>query len=225
MKKKKIMRTAVVLLVIALLTVWGLSGIYAKYATSGTQDDTGRVAKWGVVLQANSDESFSGTYAKEDANYTLGDNSVVASGQDKVLAPGTSGSFKGVSVKGVPEVAVKITNSGTVTLAGWSIDGAYYCPLKVTVGAKSLYGLDYESSDAFAAAINSEIADSSSYQKPGTDLSKVTGITPAISWEWAFEGADGTKVERTDAKDTALGNLATAPTINIKVKTTVTQVN
>lgn len=225
MKKNKITKTSAVLLAIALITAWGANGIYAKYVTEGTQEDSGRVAKWGVTLEANEGSGFAKSYAKEDANYTVGENSVVSSASDEVLAPGTSGSLKGIKVGGSPEVAVKISNAGTVTLTGWTANSSYYCPLKVTVDKTTLYGLDYESADAFKAAIEAEIAKCTAYKAPGTDLSKETGLFPAVSWAWEFEGANGSKVNRTDASDTALGDNATAPSINIKVKTTVTQVN
>ena len=224
-KNNKIMKTSAVLVVIALLTAWGANGIYAKYVTDGEQEDAARVASWGVVMEPNSEGTFSATYAKDDTNYTLGDNSVIATSENKVVAPGTNGTFKGLKVSGTPEVAVKITNEGTVTLTGWTVSKAYYCPLKVTVGTTELYGLDYTTADAFANAIAAEIAKVTSYQTPGTDLEKATGVVPEVTWEWPFEGDNGSKVTRTDEKDTALANLETAPTVNIKIKTTVTQVN
>ena len=46
------MRSASVLLVATLLTTSVISGTLAKYTTQDAAEDTARVAKWGVELQA-----------------------------------------------------------------------------------------------------------------------------------------------------------------------------
>ena len=139
---------------------------------------------------------------------------------------------------GTPEVKVKVTYKGEVTLDNWIAkqdkDAAesYYCPLKVKVGNDTLYGLNFASEDAFKAAIVGKIDAVSKEYSAGTDLSTVGGgDSLAISWEWEFEGANGTSVNRTDYADTCLGNkVADADTTNdakitIKVITTVTQID
>lgn len=209
---------------LACMMALGLAGAYAKYITDEDNNGNARVAKWGVTITANSGDLFSTTY--KDANEAA---VVTSSGSDNVVAPGTSGSFAGFTLGGTPEVAVKVSTDATFAITGWSIPSgestAYYCPLKVTVGDTSFYGLDYESADAFVAAVNNCIKGFSKEYAPNTNLASKSADVPAVSWEWAFEGANGSKVNRTDASDTALGNLATAPTVSFMEKVTVTQIN
>lgn len=216
MRKNKMMRVASALLVAVLLTTCAISGTFAKYTTTGTGTDTARVAKWGVTVNAQG-SAFANTYATDDQTVvgTIA-NSVVGGNSAKVIAPGTSGTMVAASISGTPEVAVKVTYEATVTLEGWTASNAYYCPLEITMGSDTLKGTDYTSSTEFASAIKDKIDALTNTYAAGTDLS--TQAANAISWEWAFEGND-------DAKDTALGNADTAPTISITMKVTVTQVN
>ena len=124
---------------------------------------------------------------------------------------------------------MNVKREATLELTGWTDgSGAYYCPIKITVGSNSYYGLNYASAALFKAAVEGAInADSKNYA-PNTDLSGITSDTLAVSWEWAFEGADGTAVTRTDVKDTYLGDQAAAgnaSTILLSVVTTVTQID
>ncbi len=213
MKKNKMMRVASALLVAVLLTTCAISGTFAKYTTTGTGTDTARVAKWGVEVTTEGANAFSDKYT----NSTNAETVVSAGGaNDKVVAPGTSGSMVAVTVSGKPEVAVKVTYEATVTLTGWNVNNTYYCPLEITVGTDTLKGTDYSSSTEFANAVKAKIDALTSEYDANTDLS--TKVANEISWKWAFEGND-------DDKDTALGNLETAPTIALSVKVTVTQVD
>lgn len=225
MKKKKIVKASTLLLVVALITAWGVNGIYAKYLSSGDGEGSAKVAKWGVTITADEGATFSSVYAKDDENAEVGANSVSSGDESAVIAPGTKGEFQGLKVEGKPDVAVKISNAGTVTLTGWSVGGSYYCPLKVNVAGTDIYGLDYESAEDFKAAIENKIKESVTYAAPGVDLKNKAALVPTVKWSWDFEGSDGSKVTRTDDKDTALGNLAQAPTIKLKLTTTVTQVD
>lgn len=150
MKKNKAMRAAGVLMVVTLLTTSIVSGTYAKYVTKDSASDTARVAKFGVVVEANG-KLFSDTY--KTASNTPGESgdstaaatlSVVSSGvtgtttdhdgvngTDKVVAPGTKND-KGLtfSVTGKPEVAVKI---GVVVTASNGTDD----PKDIFLGAKT----------------------------------------------------------------------------------------
>ena len=53
MKKTKLMRAALLLLVLTLITSCFVGGTFAKYTTSEKGSDTARVAKWGVEITAN----------------------------------------------------------------------------------------------------------------------------------------------------------------------------
>lgn len=209
MKKNKAMRLASALLVLTLLTTCAISSTFAKYVTKAEGKDTARVAKFGVTVTAI-DNAFSTVYDSETSA------TVKSSTTEKVVAPGTKGSFTPATVTGTPEVSVKVTNEGTVELGeNWTVNDTYYCPLKVKVGNTTLEGTTYANVDAFETAIKEAIDGTTKTYAPNTAISS-SDSTPAISWEWAFEGDD--------AKDTVLGNAANA-TISITVTTTVTQVD
>ncbi|MCQ2551259.1 MAG: hypothetical protein MJ146_03630 [Clostridia bacterium] len=205
MRESKLKRISALLLVAALATTLGVNGIYAKYKTESSKDVEARVAKWGVTIEAV-DGGFSSTYTEG--------GTTVASAESPIVAPGTSGEFNGLKISGKPEVAVKITNQGTLTLTGWQVNDTFYCPLKIKVGTTTLAGTSYNSAKAFEDAVNAEIAKLESTFAPGTDLSKAD--IPKVTWSW-----DSTD----DAKDTALGNLQTAPTVKLVLKATVTQID
>ncbi len=115
MKKNKMLRMASALLVLTLLTTSIIGGTFAKYTTASTSQDTARVAKWGVTISMSADKGFfKSTYKTDDtAKQTSLENSVVAatnnpsSTQDKVVAPGTTGSTT-FTVAGTPEVAFEL---------------------------------------------------------------------------------------------------------------------
>lgn len=228
MKKNKMMRIASLMLVLVMITCSAVGGTFAKYVTSGSASDEARVAKFGVKITANGN-MFAKTY---DGN---GDTSVTSAGEYKVVAPGTSGDLVESTITGTPEVAVEVKREATLTLSGWtakqaSTDSAatYYCPIKITVGNTSYYGLDYESADAFITAVQNAIKADVKKYAPNTDLSGITADTLNVTWEWAFEGANGSKVNRTDYADTYLGDQAAdgnAATIKLEVTTTVTQLD
>lgn len=228
MKKNKMMRAASALLVAVLLTTSVISGTFAKYVTSEEGSDTARVAKWGVVIEAESFGMFKTDYETTDTAKFTGDYSVSSSAGDKVLAPGTSGSFANIAITGTPEVAVEVAIAATVTVSdNWEVDGDYYCPVVITVGTTEISGLDYTSVTAFAAAIEEALELKSSKYAPNTDLGAIYNNTNLdLAWEWAFvttHGVDGNY----DEEDTALGDKAVAEdlTISIGVDITVTQID
>ncbi len=227
MKKTTSMRVALGMLALTLITSCFVGGTFAKYTTSGKATDTARVAKFGVKVTATGD-AFSTEYATHDdsAIATIGTKSVISSNAEKVVAPGTSGSFTNVSITGKPEVAVEVANTATTVELGdkWvDADGTYYCPLTITVNGTAYYGLDYDDADAFEAAVKAAINGNTQKFAPNTELNTVTAV--AVSWAWAFEGTDG---KQTDIKDTYLGDQAAegnAATITIEISTTVTQID
>ena len=236
MKKNRLMRASVLLLVLTLVTSCFVGGTFAKYVSEGEGEDSARVAKWGVKVEVTGD-GFHETYGKNDQNTTIpGDNSISVSATEKVVAPGTKGTFGGVTITGTPEVAVKVDTIATVDLSGWNVadGGEFYCPLVFTIGDQTINGLDYSSSNAggegsFESAIKTAIqkATTKVYQA-GTNLEEV-GADITYSWEWPFEDARGDACNQSDVLDTKLGDNAAdgsnAPTIKITVTTTVTQVD
>ncbi|CCY07060.1 putative uncharacterized protein [Coprobacillus sp. CAG:698] len=222
MKKNKLFIIGLVTVFVALLSLTLVSSTFAKYVTTSTGTDTARVAKWGVSISAAGNEAFSKEYSTDDTEIkgTIGTS---VSSSTKVIAPGTKGNFAAVTVSGTPEVAVKIEHRANVTLANWNINNnEFYCPIVITVkSGEDTTTVKQDETNNSVDALKTAIEDAinkTSIVAPNTNLS--VGIDSLeISWEWAF--GNGT----TDAKDTALGNLGTAPTITVEVVTTVTQID
>lgn len=258
-RNSKLMRASGILLVLTLITSCFVGGTFAKYVSKGEGKDTARVAKWGVEVEVTGD-GFHTTYGKDDVSTTIpnsgpavegdGSESITftwnSNGQAKtqteevsnVLAPGTKGTFGGVTITGTPEVAVKVETTANVVLTGWNVgsDDEFYCPLVFTIGDQKINGLDYSKSTAggaasFENAIKTAIQDATTQVlEAGTDLSAI-GESIEYSWEWPFENAKGTADDQDDELDTKLGNNALGedgakiPAVLITVTTTVTQVN
>lgn len=244
-KTGKTMRVAGLLLALVLVTSCFVGGTFAKYVTSGTGADHAKVAKWGVKVTAHGEgDIFASTYDQIEGK----DNTVVAGGEYKVIAPGTEKENAAVVyLSGKPEVAVKVTyNADNFALTGkWAYnDGKtgsadeYYCPLifKITDGTTTktidCMGEGMKSVDDVQTAVKDAVKSFSATYAPNTDLSTMGNKGLKISWEWPFEGGEGSK--QTDVKDTYLGDLATTtgaeshgtiPAVYVEVTATVTQVD
>lgn len=236
MNRNRLMKASAFLLVSTMATSCFVGSTFAKYVSKGEGEDSARVAKWGVEVEVTGD-GFKTIYGKDDVNANVGDT-VVSSNEEKVVAPGTKGTFGGVKISGKPEVAVKVETTADVELSGWNVanDGGFYCPLKFTIGEKTINGLDYSRDTAggeasFEYAIKDAIQKATTQQlEANTDLSEV-GDDITYSWEWPFEGSTGKVANQDDELDTILGdnaadgNTGNDPKINITVKTTVTQID
>ena len=227
MKKNVMMRLACFLLVAVLISTSAISGTYAKYVTADNGADEARVAKWGVVIEADSFGMFEADYKTDDTTATFtGEYSVSAAAGDRddLLAPGTKGSFADIAITGTPEVAVDVAIVPTVTVSdNWIVAGDFYCPVIITVGETKISGLNYTSAAEFAEAIEDEIEGKSKQYAPNTDLGTIYNNTNLdLAWEWPFYVSDDN-----DVKDTALGDKAVAEdlTISIGVEITVTQID
>ena len=237
MKKNRMMRLASVLLVLTLLSTSVISGTFAKYVTELPEEtDSARVAKWGVSISATDYALFSESYETDDTAFSATIANSVSS-SDKVLAPGTEGTFTGISITGTPEVAVDVAVTASVEVSDNWLDGdvEFYCPVVVTVGDAVFCGLKYDSAGDFADAIAEAIESYSAQYAPGKDLSEITtGTEFDISWEWAFDDDDHVALAcdcaagaQDDTADTKLGEAAVAKdlTIEIGVAITVTQID
>lgn len=242
LKNNRTMRAAVLLLALVLITSCFVGGTFAKYVTSGDAADHARVAKWGVTVTAH---GTGDVFAKEYDAVAGQDNTVIAGGEYKVIAPGTKKENATlVTLSGQPEVAVNVTYSAEhFSLTGnWASDdtGTFYCPLIIKVTGKvggevkteTIECAKKASADEVKAAVKAAVAACSATYGPNTDLSTaaVEGEGLKISWEWPFEGTADSG--QTDEKDTYLGNQATKtatpenlPSIYIPVTATVTQVD
>lgn len=239
------MRVAGLLLALVLVTSCFVGGTFAKYVTSGTGADHAKVAKWGVKVTAHGEgDIFASTYDQIAGK----DDTVVAGGEYKVIAPGTKKDNAAVVyLSGKPEVTVKVTyNADNFALTGkWAYNNGqagstdeYYCPLifKITDGTTTktidCMGDGMNSVGDVETAVKNAVKSFSATYAPNTDLSTKGNEGLKISWEWPFEG--GASSKQTDVKDTYLGDLATAtgvtshdtiPAVYVEVTATVTQVD
>lgn len=240
LKNNRTMRAAVLLLALVLITSCFVGGTFAKYVTSGDAADHARVAKWGVTVTAH---GTGDVFAKEYDAVAGQDNTVIAGGEYKVIAPGTKKENATlVTLSGQPEVAVNVTYSAEhFSLTGnWASDdtGTFYCPLIIKVTHKengtdkteTIYCAKMNSADEVKTAVQNAVAACSATYEPNTDLSAVENGGLKISWEWPFEGTADSG--QTDAKDTYLGTQAATtvdpdnvPSIWIPVTATVTQID
>lgn len=240
-KKNRMMRAAVIMLALVLITSCFVGGTFAKYVTSGEAGDNARVAKWGVNITAHGTGDI---FAKEYDAIAGQDNTVIAGGEYKVIAPGTKKDNAAlVTLSGKPEVSVKVTyNADNFSLSGnWKGDSnnTFYCPLIIKVSGKvgdmdkteTINCVEKASAEEVKTAVKNAVAACSATYGPNTDLSTATvaGDALKISWEWPFEGT--TNIGQTDEKDTYLGNQAATatgldvPAIYIPVTATVTQID
>ena len=111
MKRNKMMRLASVLLIAVLLTTSIISGTFAKYVTEDSATDSARVAKFGVVVNAEGN-LFGKTYVSAAEGNTSKDSGTItvesSSDTEKVVAPGTEGGMT-FSISGTPEVMTAVT--------------------------------------------------------------------------------------------------------------------
>ena len=237
LKKNWTLRAAVLMLALVLITSCFVGGTFAKYVTSGTGGDNAKVAKWGVTVTAHeTGDIFAKSY----------DNTVIAEGEYKVIAPGTKKDNAAlVTLRGKPEVSVKVTyNADSFSLTGnWKgadNDDTFYCPLIIKVTGKvggvakteTINCADKERAADVETAVKNAVAACSATYDPKTDLSSATvdGDGLKISWEWPFESGE-TNPKQNDVKDTYLGNQAVTatglsiPAIHVQVTATVTQID
>ena len=227
------------MLALVLITSCFVGGTFAKYVTSGDAGDNARVAKWGVSITAH---DTGDVFAKEYDAIAGQDNTVIAGGEYKVIAPGTKKDNAAlVTLSGKPEVSVQVTyNAEHFSLTGnWIGDenNTFYCPLIIKVTGKvgdavkteTINCVEKTSAAEVETAVKNAVAACSATYGPNTDLSAVAGDGLKISWEWPFEGT--ANQGQTDAKDTYLGNQAATatgldiPAIHIPVTATVTQID
>lgn len=247
MNNRKLMRTGALLLSLTMLTSCFVGNTFAKYVSEGEGNDTARVAKWGVVVTGQGN-AFAKEYETHDTS--VKDSIGVSVKSDvPVIAPGTNGEFKGISLSGTPEVAVNIATTATIDLTGdWTLDddGKFYCPIVFDINGVKISGLEYSSESEFESELKQKIeAAASGNVQAGVDLAnpKSTDNVPVllrknddgtskIKWAWYFEDGDEqlsvVKIKQEDTYDTELGNNAAsgdAPTISLKLETTVTQID
>ena len=227
-QKKRIVRAAVLLLALVLITSCFVGGTFAKYVTSGNGADTARVAKFGVNITA-AGSLFSRTYAKDDNSFTLADDTVVSSNTDNLVAPGTTKNLAEFALTGTPEVAVRVNYKvDKFLLTNWTTNGTdEYCPLVFTVK-----GTEYKIGDvgiatvadlqnAVKAAIEAVTVDYAA----NTALAGTTADNLTVSWAWPFLVSDENDVKDKILGNRAAANLADAGKVEFEDTMSVTQID
>lgn len=221
MKKNIMMRLASGLLVAVLLTTCAISGTFAKYVTAGDANDSARVAKWGVKVEAGG-SLFKDKYTTDadptpnDVNNKAITLSVVSSADptDKLVAPGTE-STEGMKfgVTGKTEVAVKVEvvvnqNYKDIFLA----DGKYSDPTGLLTApdideskeftTTEYHPLKFTLTKTIGETITPVVSDVT-LDKVVDELKKIGGnYAPntdlateigsyTLTWKWAFENKTG----------------------------------
>ena len=126
----------------------------------------------------------------------------------KIIAPGTTGSSSFI-VTGASEVAYKVSAEVTVE---YSEEWGDYAPLEF-----SLDGNDWDNLEDFQTSLSAELASET------IAANETYENAQTIHWRWPFHTS-----EANDAKDTALGILATggtAPKVTVEIEVTAAQVD
>lgn len=181
MKKVLSTKMLVVIIVGLLLIASAVGYTVAKYVTTDNSVYTARVAKWDVSVEKASTSLELFAYA--DANVDIDGN-----GTERVIAPGTSGSFE-----------YELTNSSEVT-ASYMVD---YTADEAGVFLQwSIDGINW--TNDLSDVVNTEIAMGAT-------------VTERVYWKWAFE-SDTIAEGQNDVSDTNLGLAGTAtPSLTIDV--------
>ena len=206
MKKNKMMRIASVLLVAVLLSTCAISGTFAKYTSTASGSATATVAKWSFKWNGGTEQEIavSGTAPTLTFNLfsTINDTGNTADETDVAdnkIAPGTAGSFT-FTVSNTSEVTAKYT----ISLSEVNTNEV---PLQYSVDGTTWY--DSITEVVMTALQNQQLA-------IGNNASHT------VHWKWGFEGGH---TGQTDASDTALGVMGTAPTVTITASITAEQVD
>ena len=200
MKKNLVMRIAAVVLMCTLVTACFASSTFAKY-TSGTTEktSTATVAKWDVKLNNGKFEEFTSF----DLFETVLDNN------DAYSEYQSSGSDANVAANKIApgtkgEFTFEISNASEV-------DATYKIELKVTNPANVPL--------TFTVGDETKTPDENGKITFTKDkLAMNATDTVKVTWAWDF-------VANGDANDTALGTMATLPTVTVGATITADQLN
>jgi hypothetical protein len=230
-----------VLLILCLATTCAISSTFAKYTTSDSATDSARVAKWGVTVEVTGDDAFATEYTADKAS--SGNANAEVKSTVAVVAPGTEGDLAAITIAGTPEVAVNVKVVADVELANWTVDSTMYFPVVVKVNntavdvsaATDLAGVEAAIEDAIIkAALGTSVTPAADgtittgrsanvNYAPQNNFGEAATVDVTVTWEWPFTTTGN------DAKDTALGDAATAtatePTISCTVSVTVEQID
>ncbi len=212
MKKNWMLRLGLLAMVLTLVTMPMVSSTYAKYVSEATGTDTARVAKWGVVVNADVKNIFGDAYdvttSDLSVDYATGTVTVKAVADNtNIVAPGTKGSFK-FGVTGQPEVSVAMTYDATIALSGWTVITAEdYMPINWTIQRSSDSKFwDGDTWEDTATNLTASQLDAmidvldANYAPNATTLAN----TYTVNWEWPFNKVGNWKSDSVGTDVTAL---------------------
>lgn len=178
-KRKFVIGTMMVLLLV--VSCFAMTGIYAKYTSKNSGEGSARVAKWEFDVNDKNIAKEAFTFNLYDTlNDTDGSEETDVTSTDKVIAPGTQGSFD-----------IKLQNKSEVT--------AQYA-IAFTVTNTSSIPIEYSTDGKSWSSTLSNITASDS-TKLAANQSSATTVT--VYWRWAYEN-------NADETDTTLGMDGTA---------------
>lgn len=207
--KKSVFVIALLLLLVAVIGFGGYT--MSKYISSKSDKGTANVAKWGFTVNADVSKVFGSNYEMKagNASSTVTNETdatkltVKASGDSKLVAPGTTGSMT-FGFGGTSEVLAEFTFDLKVT----DISLAYtkggvagtYSPIKWTLNDGATNVVDGGTIEAVKGALNKKET-----LNPGDTLEEKSYT---LTWVWDFESsAENNKL------DTYLGKLANGDTV------------
>ena len=242
----------IAVLLVMLIAIGVAAGTtFAKYISSASvESQQATVAKWGFTLTANAPDLFATDYGNASDSYAtalpstsstagvVSSASVTSGSRSKVVAPGTKGSAKFISINGSAEVdsVLKIVidkNFATPKLSNGTTANDYY-PLvwkingtrvgNASTGVVTANDFATTIKTLLQAALPSGVTATTSTDTAGNyvltvELPANTGFSSAfeieISWEWPYESSSTSDDEKkaVNDKDTLLGSL-TAGTLD-----------
>lgn len=167
-KKNHTMRIAAGVMTAALLSTCAISSTFAKYTSESTGTDSARVAKWNIQINSTSMKTATTMFDFDlfDTTYDSDSSDTVKSSEDdKVIAPGTQGSF-----------ALVIKNSSEVTATyaiDYTVTKSASIPVKFSVDNGANWTGDLMDVTAVTLAMGSS-------------------ETIIVQWKWEFSGDDST---------------------------------
>ena len=217
--KNKTLRLALLVLLLAVVTMSVISGTLAKYVESVTGTDTARVAKFEYTLSGMTGDGDTKTLKLFDTVSDTGILNNLAGDGKKLVAPGSEGSID-VVLTNTSEVKISAgftlteTNTNKIPIV-YKYNNAYYSSVipantEVTLHDGGTTATVTGDLSALAAAVGN-----------ATPVNQNATSTISLGWAWAFTG-DGTT--QTDSSDTTLGKAGSA-TVELKVKCDVTQLD
>ena len=215
MKKNRTTRLAILLLALTMVVLILVSGTYAKYTSSATGTDTIAVAKWDIKLNGTQIATGSPVTATINLFDTIYDSDGSSTETDvdetqtnKLIAPGTSGSFA-LAVKNDSEVNAKYDVNLSISYANLP-SGITSLPLEFSTD-----GTNWKTTIAEA-----NVSDRAITMNGGDD-------TTTVYWRWVYENGTGATLTANDATDTALGIAARTarPEVTVTVEVVATQVD